>query len=118
MQYSAQYELLRSQVIPDKAARPDLAAQPRGVGLALLLHAGMPEWLKAVDGVIRSALAQRLEDAEQPPPAPEYPTACNSAPPWLSSVQRHTITSLLTSLVLSTRRADRFSPMEGYRSCP
>lgn len=112
MQYSAQYELLRSQVIRSDAPRPDLAAQPRGVGLALLLHAGMPGWLKAIDGVIRASPAQRTEDAKQPT-APACPTVCNMTPPWLSGVQRHTITTLLTSLVLSTRRVDRFSPMEG-----
>lgn len=113
MQYSAQYELLRSQIIRGDAARTDLAAQPRGVGLALLLHEGMPGWLNAIDGVIRMSLAQRSPDVGQPP-APECPTVCSVAPPWLSSVQRHTLTTLLTSLVLSTRRVDRSSPMQGY----
>ena len=117
MQYTAQYELLRAQVMPGDPPRQDLAAQPRGVGLALLLHEGMPGWLNAIDGVIRTSLTQRPGDAGQPP-APERPTACKITPPWLSSVQRHAITTLLTSLVLSTRRVDRSSPMQGYRSCP
>jgi hypothetical protein len=82
----------------------------------LLLHAGMPGWLNAIDSVIRVSLVQRPEAAKQPP-ALERPTTCNSTPPWLSGVQRHAITTLLTSLVLSTRHVDRFSPMGGYRSC-
>lgn len=118
-QHTAQYELLRSQVIGARAGdapRPDLAAQPRGVGLAWLLLEGMPGWLNAIDAVIRASLAQRTMGAGQPP-APERPAACSMTSPWLSGVQRHDVTTLLTSLVLSTHRVERSSPKEGYRSC-
>jgi hypothetical protein len=116
MQHTAQYELLRAQVIRGDAARPDLTAQSRGIGLALLLYEGMPGWLHAIDGVIRTSRAQRPNDVGQPP-APVGPGAGDITPPWLSTVQRHTVTTLLTSLVLSTRRIDRCSPMEGIQSC-
>jgi hypothetical protein len=116
MQHSAQYELLRAQVIRGDAARPDLTAQSRGIGLALLLYEGMPGWLRAIDGVLRASLAQRPSDGAQPL-APACPGAGDITLPWLSTVQRHTVTTLLTSLVLSTRRVDRCSPLEGYRSC-
>ena len=114
--YTAQYELLRSQVIgavAGDALRPDLAAQPRGVGLALLLREGMPGWLNAIDAVIRASRAQRAIGAGQPS-TPERPAACGITSPWLSGVQRHDITSLLTSLVLSTHRGERSSQKEGY----
>jgi hypothetical protein len=113
MQFTAQYELLRSQVIGAAGDAPqrDLGAHPCGVGLALLLREGMPGWLNAIDAVIRASLVQRTMDT---PPAPEHPTI---ASPWLSGVQRQDITSLLTSLVLSTRRVERSSPREGYKSC-
>jgi hypothetical protein len=120
-QYTAQYELLRSQVIGcsgGDAQRPDLAPQPRGVGLALLLREGMPGWLNAIDAVIRASLAQRtIGAAAGHPPAPERHAACSMTSLWLSGVQRHDVTTLLTSLVLSTRRVERSSQKEGYRSC-
>ena len=117
MQFTAQYELLRSQVIAAVGDAPqrNLGAQPRGVGLALLLREGMPGWLNAIDAVVRASLAQRTMDT--PLPSPEHPAECSIASPWLSGVQRQDITSLLTSLVLSTRRVERSSPREGYRSC-
>jgi hypothetical protein len=116
-QYTTQYELLRSQVIgvSGDAARADLAAQSRGVGLALLLREGVPGWLRAVDAVIRASVAQRSIEAVQPP-APERSADCSITPLWLSGVQRHDITTLLASLVLSTR-VERCSAREGYRSC-
>ena len=57
-QFTAQYELLRSQVIGAAGDAPqrELGAQPRGVGLALLLREGMPGWLNAIDAVIRASL--------------------------------------------------------------
>ena len=54
-QYTVQYELLRSQVIglAGNAAQGDTAAdQRRGVGLALFLSKGMPEWIKTVETVL------------------------------------------------------------------
>jgi hypothetical protein len=117
-QYTAQYELLRSQVIgpAGNAAPGDKAAgQPRGVGLALLLSEGMPGWIKAVGAVIRTALAPRVADS--PPPAPhEGLPQSNAASVWLSSV-RHQVTTLLASLVLSTRPVAHQSSMEEYRTC-
>lgn len=118
-QYTTQYELLRSQVIGANgaAARPDLAAQSRGVGLALLLREGMPGWLRAVDAVIRASVAQRRTIEAVQSPAPERSTGCSITPLWLSGVQRHDITTVLASLVLSTRRVEPCSAREGYRSC-
>jgi hypothetical protein len=107
--FTAQYELLRSQVIGAAGDAPqrDLGAHPCGVGLALLLRDGMPGWLNAIDAVIRASLVQRTMDI---PPAPAHPAECSIASPWLSGVQRQDVTTLLTSLILSTRRVERSSP--------
>jgi len=93
MQYTVQYELLRSQVIGTvgDVARGNTGGQTRGIGLALLLSEGMPGWLKAVESVLRASLAPRAFES----------------PVWLSSVQRHEVTTLLASLVLSTRPLTR-----------
>lgn len=116
-QHTAQYELLRAQVIGARggdAQQPEMAAQPRGVGLALILREGMPGWLNAIDGVIRASQAERTKGTGQPS-APERSAACSASSPWLSGVQRHDVTTLLTSLVLSTHHVERASPKEGYR---
>jgi hypothetical protein len=116
-QYTAQYELLRSQVIGARggeAAQPERAAQPRGVGLALILREGMPGWLNAIDTVIRVSQYERSEDTGQPA-APERTAPYNVTSPWLAGVQRHDVTTLLTSLVLSTHHVERSSQKEGYR---
>jgi hypothetical protein len=115
--YTVQYELLRSQVIgPTRnSARGDAAAdQPRGVGLALLLSEGMPGWLKTVGAVIRTALAPRAADSRDPAPQEGSPQS-SAAPVWLSSV-RHEVTTLLASLVLSTRPVAHQSSREGYQA--
>jgi len=111
-QHAAQYELLRSQVIEAAggAQRSELAVQPRGVGLALLLREGMPAWLQAVDQVMRASSAKRTMDVAQPPTTSVGPT-------WLSGVQSQDITAFLASLVLSTRRVGCSSPREGFQSC-
>ena len=60
-QYTVQYELLRSQVIAlaGNAAPGDTAAdQRRGVGLALFLSKGMPEWIETVETVLRATLTK------------------------------------------------------------
>lgn len=116
-QYAVQYELLRSQVI---GARGDLtpasgAGQPRGVGLALLLRDGIPAWLKAIEAVIRASLVPRTADVT--PPASVRLVGHSEAPTWLSNVQRQDITTLLASLVLSTRSLQRSSQKEGYQPC-
>jgi hypothetical protein len=116
-QHTAQYELLRSQVLGTQGntSRPALSTQPRGVGLALLLREGMPGWLNAIGAVIRASLAQQTIDANQTQ-VPANPAACPLIPAWLSGVQRHNITTFIASLVLSTR-VERSSLMEGSRSC-
>jgi hypothetical protein len=76
-QYTVQYELLRSQVMPPapNAARGDTAADPqRGVGLALLLSEGMPGWLKTVETVLRAAIAPQAAE-----PALHQPSSQSSA---------------------------------------
>jgi hypothetical protein len=110
-QYTAQYELLRSQVI---GAQGGEASQPRGVGLALILREGMPGWLNAIAAVIRASQAERTKGAGQPS-VPERLAACGVTSPWLSGVPRHDVTTLLTSLVLSTHHVERASQKEGYR---
>jgi len=115
--YTAHYELLRSQVMGARqgdAPRPEMAAQPRAVGLALILREGMPRWLNAIDAVIRTSLTEPTMGTGHPS-APERPAARSLTSPWLSGVQRHDVTTLLTSLVLSTHRAERSSQKEGYR---
>ena len=117
MQYTVQYEMLRSQVVGKvgDVAHGNTGGQARGIGLALLLSEGMPGWLKAVEAVLRAALAPRAGDSPDPAPH-EGCTACSAAPMWLSSVQRHEVTTLLASLVLSTRPLAQQSSREGYRS--
>ena len=117
-QFAAQYELLRSHVIgaAGDGAQRELGAHPRGVGLGLLLREGMPGWLNAIAAVIRASLAQRITDIPLRPLA-EPPAERSIASPWLASVQRQDITAFLTNLVLSTRRVERSSAREGYRSC-
>lgn len=117
-QYAVQYELLRSQVT---GARGDLtsasgARQPRGVGLALLLREGMTGWLTAIEAVIRASLASRTTEAVEPA-VPVHVAGDNETPSWLSSIKRHDITTLLASLVLSTRALQRSSQTEGYQTC-
>jgi len=96
------------------APRPETAAQPRGVGLALILREGMPGWINAIDAVIRASRTERTMGTGQPS-APERPAARSVSSPWLSGVQRHDVTTLLASLVLSTHRAECSSQKEGYR---
>jgi hypothetical protein len=118
MQYTVQYELLRSQVIGTmgNVTRGNTAGQPRGIGLALLLSGGMPEWLETVEEVLRASLASRAVGLPEPSPH-ERSSPWSTAPVWLSSVQRHEVTTLLASLVLSTRPFARQSSREEYRSC-
>lgn len=116
-QYTTQYELLRSQVIGARggeAAQPEMAMQPRGVGLALILREGMPGWLNAIAAVIRASQAERTDVTRQPS-ASERSAASGVTSPWPSGVQRHDVTTLLTSLVLSTHHVERASQKEGYR---
>lgn len=110
-QYAAQYELLRAQVTgtPQDGAWGYEACPQRGVGLALLLREGLPEWLKAVEVLLCGSLAA---------PALEG-GAANAAVPTVSPpVHAHDLTILLANLVLSTRHLPGLSPREGgYRPC-
>jgi hypothetical protein len=112
MQYTVQYELLRFQVI-GSAANVVLAGQPRGIGLALFLSEGMPGWLRTVETVLRTALAPRAAEATDTAPHEGLPQT-SATPAWLSSV-RHEVTTLLASLVLSTRPVAQQALREGYR---
>lgn len=109
--YAAQYELLRAQVMGSAypSAGGHNEAQPaRGIGLALLLREGMPGWVKALEAVIRASAA---------PLALESLCSGRIAPPALPSAQRHEITTLLASLVLSTRRLASVSSTERCPPC-
>jgi hypothetical protein len=106
--YTVQYELLRSQVmgtVSDVAGR-DTSGQRCGVSLALLLSEGMPGWLKNLEAVLRASVAPPAVDSPDPASRASL-GSCSSAPTWLSSVQRHEVTTLLASLVLSTRALAR-----------
>jgi hypothetical protein len=115
-QYTVEYELLRSQATGTvwNVARENTAGQPRGMGLALLLNEGMPGWLKTVGEALRMSLALRAVDLPDLS-AHAASSQCSDAPVWLSNVQRHEITVLLASLVLSTRPVAH-SSRGGYRS--
>ena len=114
-QYVMHYELLRSQVVAAMGnAATGIAGQPRGVGLALLLSEGMPGWLKTVEGVLRASLAPRAVDSACPSRREDLPRY-RAAPGWLSGVPLQEVTTLLTSLVLSTRPATHAGEREGCR---
>jgi hypothetical protein len=104
MQYSVQYELIRSQVIDtvESATQGSTAGQTRGIGLALLLSEGMPRWLKTVESVLRVSLAPRPVGSLDPAPPETMPRSA-AAQIWLPTVLRDEVTMLLASLVLSTR---------------
>lgn len=112
--YALQYELLRAQVIGSVGnVTGDTAGQTRGIGLALLLNEGMPGWLKTVEAVLHTSRVSRASDSPH--------SSLHDVPPQnravlLSSVQRQEVTTLLASLVLSTRPVVRASSREGYRS--
>ncbi len=115
-QHTAQYELLRSQVIGAAGGAPHsgIAVQSRGVGLALLLREGMPAWLKAVDQVLRVSPAKRTTDIPQPPTTEHSVRRVGTT--WLLGIQAQDIAIFLTSLVLSTRRV-ACSQREGAQPC-
>lgn len=117
MQCTVHYELLRSQVLGmvGDVAGATTGDQAWGIGLALLLSEGMPGWLKAVEGALRASVVQRLFDSPGPV-SREGSTESSAAPVWLSSMQRHELTTVLASLVLSTRPLARHPSREGYRS--
>jgi len=117
--YTAQYELLRAQVLGTgcDAVRPDAVGPPRAVGLAIMLREGMPGWLNAVEAVIRPSLVPSTGDAAQPPATQSARSACGSASAWRSGVPCHDLTALLASLVLSTRRVECSSATEEGVPC-
>jgi hypothetical protein len=116
--YTAQYELLRSQVIGARwgARRSDAVGQAHGVGLALLLREGISGWLKAVEAVFHASVTRRAVEAAGSA-AVQHPAGSIPVPAWLCNVPRHDLTALLTNLVLSTRAVQHTSPREGSQSC-
>jgi hypothetical protein len=114
MQYSVQYELLRSQVIGtvESVTPRSVTGQTCGIGFALLLNEGMPGWLKTVESVLRGSLAPRIVDSPDPA-LPEITPRPSAAPVWLPAVLRDEVTMLLASLVLSTRTLARQSSKGG-----
>jgi hypothetical protein len=101
--YAAQYELLRAQVTgtPRDMALGRAARQPGGIGLALLMHEGMPGWLKAVEAVLRASSASPAPQMSGGVLLAALERRATDAP--IPHVQHHDITILLASLVLSTR---------------
>jgi len=65
--------------------------------------------------VLRAALAPRAIDSREPAPQGNSPHS-SAAPVWLTSGQRHEVTALLASLVLSTRPVAHQPLREGCRS--
>jgi hypothetical protein len=121
-QYAAQYELLRALFSGSSRNRAfgREARQARGIGLALLLREGMPGWLKAVEPMLRVALASPASEtsARGVLLSPQTPAADVAMPRTFAHAQHHDITMLLASLVLSTRHRAGLSPSEGgYRPC-
>jgi hypothetical protein len=107
-QYTMQYELLRSQVIPAQREMVRPEGQARGIGLAVLLRDGMPGWLKAIQAVEAEPSAAAA--------GPWRQSANAGAPTWLPGVARDELTTLLASLVLST--CWPINPArEAHRSC-
>jgi len=103
MQYSVQYEPIRSQVMGTigSVTQGSTAGQTRGIGLALLLSEGMPKWLKTVESVLRASLAPHPVDSLDPALPETMPRS--AARVWLPTGLRDEVTMLLASLVLSTR---------------
>lgn len=123
--YATQYELLRSNFTSAAGGATDAgcaAMQPRGAGLALLLCEGLPAWMRAVRQVLNAALASPpSNDVLTPIGLPPVASggSDNAAPSTsvLPTAQRRDVTTLLASLVLSTRRWVASAPRQEYRSC-
>jgi hypothetical protein len=122
--YATQYELLRSQAT-GAASGTDTgraATQPRGAGLALLLREGLPAWMRAVRQVL-NASAALPPSIDAPPSIGSPPVAVGALDITVSSAsvlpteQRRDVTTLLASLVLSTRHWVGSAPKQEYRSC-
>ena len=122
--YATQYELLRSQVM-GAASGTDTgraATQPRGAGLALLLREGLPAWMRAVRQVLNASVAlppsnDVLTSIGSPPVAVGASDITVSSASVLPPAQRRDVTTLLASLVLSTRRWVGSAPKQECRPC-
>ena len=117
--YATQYELLRSQFTSAASGGTDAAravTQPRGAGLALLLREGLPAWMRAVRQVLNAAVALPPSN-DVPPVAPGASDNTVSSASVLPLAQRRDVTTLLASLVLSTRRWVASAPRQEYRPC-
>jgi hypothetical protein len=123
--YATQYELLRSQFTGAASGGTDAGCavmQPRGAGLALLLREGLPAWMRAVRQVLHAAVAlppsnDVLTSIGSPPVAVGAPDNTVSSASVLPPAQRRDVTTLLASLVLSTRRWVGSAPRQEYRPC-
>jgi len=108
MQFTVQYELLRSQAVGRVGNLPSAnsAGQARGIGLALLLSEGLPGWIRTVAEVLRASPAVTSRNGTDTLSHDDR-RPFSIAPGWMSSVQLHQITKILASLVLSTRSLAR-----------
>jgi hypothetical protein len=113
-QYAMHYEILRAQIIgigpwgTDTHWPPDGRSR-RGIGLALLLRAGMPAWIDAMTPVISTiTLPPAHQMHEGPAPSP---SAMPSSMAWLPAARLAEATTLLASVVLSTCRGVRPTPI-------
>ena len=123
--YATQYELLRSQFTSAAGGATYAGCAvmpPRGAGLALLLREGLPAWMRAVRQVLNAAVALAPSNEVLTPfgsPAVAAGACDNtvSSACVLPPAQRRELTTLLASLVLSTRRWVASAPRQEYRSC-
>jgi hypothetical protein len=122
--YATQYELLRSQVTSAASGGTDArcVVQPRGAGLALLLREGLPAWMRAIRQVLNASVAlpaskDVLTSIGSPPVAVGAPDITVSSASVLPPTQRRDVTTLLASLVLSTRRWVGTAPKQECRPC-
>lgn len=123
--YATQYELLRSHFTSAAGGPTDAGCavmQPRGAGLALLLREGLPAWMRALRQVLNAAVAvppsnDVLTPIGSPPVAAGASDNTVSSASVLPPAQRRDVTTLLASLVLSTRRWVASAPRQEYRSC-
>jgi hypothetical protein len=108
--YETQYEVLRSQMIGSTTGH-------RGIGLAVLLQAGMAGWLHAV-GTCATALPSGAVSASRSisPPDQASMVARTSATPMMPPTQYTEVAKLIASLVLSGYPVHgplRASPQQG-----
>jgi hypothetical protein len=117
--YAAQYEALRAQMTGRDALGARRGESPLGPtasppgGLALVLHEGLPAWLRAVARVLATApgavsaasiAADRPADDTDATPCPGVGLGGSGAAGLLAATPRADVARLLAALVLSIRR--------------